>query len=734
MIIKPMVLVTGLALGVGGGFAFRCAAGETPPVVGNVNADRLLHADSEPGAWLTPGRDWRQTYYSPLTQIDKRNVGQLGYAWSHDIKIDAPLASTPIVVDGVMFTSGNRGKVYALDAKTGQLRWSFEPLIDPAIASCCAAINRGVAVWEGKVYVAALDGQLYALDASSGATVWKVDTIIDHGRSYSSTGAPYIAANRVVIGNGGGEYDTRGYITAYDFDTGKLAWRFFTVPGDPKKGFEQPELKMAAKTWSPTSLWSLGLGGNAWDGMAYDPELNVLYVGTGNGLPWNRKLRSPGGGDQLFVSSLLAINARSGRLIWHYQTTPAESWDYDATQKPVLADINVDGRIRKVIIHAPKNGFLYVLDRRTGELLSAKPYVYLNWASHVDLKTGRPVETGNTDYSKSPKLIFPANDGGHNWQPMAFNPGTGLIYIPTLEAGEVHGIQSEPFSPQKKTWNIDVDIHSLAEWDDRGCNDIPAGWPSAEVLRAGEPDPLPRTFLRAWDPTQHKQVWQVETTGQIASAMHGARRLSGVMTTASGLVLQGDIGGYLRIFDATTGAELDTINVGTSMIAAPMTYEIDGEQYVAIMAGAAMPMRLFVDYQHPSEGRIIAFKLNGVAVPQKLHADKNVEVSASAPPPLPDDGVLSEIDRGKYLFGRTCAACHVYTERAPNLTQMTASSHGQFLSIVRQGARAEKGMPNFGAVLNEQDAKAIHAYIVHLSWKTYQCNRKHEQSTPSVLR
>ena len=352
---------------------------------------RLLKADSEPGAWLTGGRDYRQTYYSPLTSISPANISRLGYAWSYDIDFTTAFEATPTVVDGMMFTSGNRGNVYALDAKSGRLVWSFKPTIDPQILTklCCTDVNRGVVVWRGRIYVGSIDGYLYSLDASTGAVLWKVDTITDRSRAYSITGAPYIAKELVVIGNSGAEFDTRGYVTAYDAQTGKQAWRFFTVPGDPKLGFEHPELEMAAKTWAPDSRWDVGLGGTVWDGMAYDPKLNLLYVGTGNGGPWNRAIRSPSGGDNLFLASILALNPDTGRLVWYYQTTPSEAWDYTATQKLILADLKIDGRMRGVLMQAPKNGFFYVLDRKTGSLISATPYTEITWASRVDL-SGRP--------------------------------------------------------------------------------------------------------------------------------------------------------------------------------------------------------------------------------------------------------------------------------------------------------------------------------------------------------
>ena len=565
-------------------------AEEVPPQsvvgVGQIDFERLKN-DPDPGAWLTGGRDYQQSYYSPLTKINKNNIQQLGFAWQYEIDTTEGFEATPIVVDGVMFSSGPRGVVYALDAKTGKERWTFEPTIDPSIMRkvCCGPINRGLVVWQGSVYVASLDGYLYALDADTGAVSWRVDTITERDRGYTITGAPYIANNVVVIGNSGAELDARGYVTAYDVKTGEQRWRFFTVPGDPKKGFEHPELELASKTWDPNSRWEVGLGGTVWDGMAYDPELNLLYIGTGNAALYPRTIRSPEGGDNLFLASILAINPDTGRMKWYYQTTPGDSWDYTAVQKMILAELKIDGKARKVIMQAPKNGFFYVIDRITGELISAEPYVPVTWASHVDKSTGRPVETEQAKYFDSPKLIFPGPAGGHNWQPMAYNPETGLVYIPTIQAAAVFTLPKEPFVYQKGGFNrmtkyvLTVD----GPWGMDG--DAAIGLPSLSELAKGQPDPTVRGVLKAWDPVKQKVVWEVDTSDQWVGSLFASWNGGGVMTSGGDLVFQGRGKGELAILDAYTGQQLHSIDVGTSMMAAPMTYSIDGEQYVAIMAG-----------------------------------------------------------------------------------------------------------------------------------------------------
>jgi len=672
--------------------------------IGHVTPQRLLGAPTEPGEWFTGGRDYQQSYYSPLDQINKHNVKQLGFAWSYDIASSSRLEATPIVVDGVMFTSGNKGMVYALDARTGAERWVFDPHIDLAAMrlTCCGPVNRGVAVWRGSVYVGSLDGYLYALSADTGVVLWKVDTIVDRSRAYTITGAPYIAKGLVVIGNGGADLDARGYITAYEVKTGKLAWRFFIVPGDPKKDFEHAELLGAVKTWDPNSLWEVGGGGTAWDAMAYDPKLNLLYVGTGNAIPFPRKLRSPAGGDNLFLSSILALNPDTGRLIWYYQTVPGENWDYTATQKMILAELKIDGRARQVIMQAPKNGFFYVLDRKTGELLSARPYVYVNWASHVDLKTGRPVETGQGDYSEGPKLVFPSTHGGHNWHPMAYNLKTGLVYIPAIEMAEVFGMRAEPFSYTKQRGNSGV-IHFPPSLRAQGrLAEITKHWPSLEALSAGQPDYRPRTFLRAWDPVRQRLVWEVETTDDSGL---GSFATSGVMTTAGGLVFQGrnnmrelDKGmGRMAIFDADSGAQLYSIDVGETVHAAPMSYEVDRKQYLAFMEGGR------------SGGRIVALKLGGGVVPKSREVEGGSMDSLE--PPISSFGTPAQIARGAQLFQRNCEICHADASRAPDLTKMSKQTHREFLDIVLGGIRAEKGMGSFKGVLSEEDVQAIHAYL-----------------------
>lgn len=648
---------------------------QTKPVetaYGQVNLARLLAADKHPDEWLTSGRDFGKSHYSPLAQIDKETVGRLGFAWAYDTHTIRGLEATPIVVDGVMYASGPTGIAYALDAKTGKEIWTFDPKNNLAVnrESCCDEVNRGVAVWRGKVYVASFDGRLFALNAKTGAVVWHADTIVDHKRGYTSTGAPEVAGSVVVIGNAGGEFDARGYVSAYDLNTGKLAWRFFTVPPAPGQPLENPELKAAEKTWDPKSDWAMGGGGTVWGGMAYDPDLNLLYFGTGNGTFYDQSKRSPSGGDNLYISSLLAINPSTGRLAWYYQEVPGDQWDYDVVQPIILTTLTIDGKPRKVLMQASKDGFFYILDRATGKVLSANKFVPVTWADHVDLKTGRPaIEANARDFRNSSngkgRFIEPSPMGGHNWNPMSYDPQTGLVYIPTIENG-----QESQFSG--------------------------------------------KTYLRAWDPIRGKAVWNVGPADWWDHA--------GALSTAGGLVFQGDGAGHLRAYDAETGKLLKDIDVGTTIVAAPMTYEINGVQYVAVMAawgggGWSFPHPAAASYQRGNEGRILAFKLDGGATPLPAL----IPPPGPIPQPPPLTASAEKVKEGGALFGAHCTMCHINQPGglAPDLRRMSPETHDAFNQIVLGGILKNAGMPPWNGVLSQADADAIHAYLISISWDAY---------------
>ncbi len=715
--------------------------GAEPRPAGWIDAGRLAAIAGEPGAWLTGGRDQQQSYYSPLDQVNRGNVSRLGFAWQYEIDTEHGFEATPIVVDGVLYTSGPGGAVYALDAATGAGKWKFEPALDPDFMrkACCGVVNRGVAVWRGLVYVGTLDGYLYALNASDGSVAWKMDTFTDRERGYTITGAPYIARDLVIIGNSGAEFDARGYVTAYDQATGEQRWRFFTVPGDPKLGFEHPELEKAAATWDPKSLWEVGLGGTVWDAMAYDPELDLLYVGTGNAAPYPRKLRSPAGGDNLYLASILALDPKDGRMVWYYQTTPADNWDFTATQKMILADLEIDGKQRQVLMQAPKNGFFYVLDRRTGELISAEPYATVTWASHVDKSTGKPVETGQGEYFDEPRLVFPSPAGGHNWQPMAFNPQTGLVYIPVIEASSIWVMPKGPFEYQKGALNsTSIYIFPMrGEWGLDGA--AARNLPPLEKLAQGQPDTTIRGFVRAWDPVTQKLAWEVDVSGPWVGELFSTWNGGGLMTTAGGLVFQGRGTGEFVAMDAATGKQLHRIDVGTSMMAGPMTYTVDGEQYVAIMAGlggAAGQEHVpgTAAYQFGNKGRIVAFKLGGGPVPQRPELQ---HTSLDFPQPAVERrGTSAELDRGAELYVRHCTQCHSNMDGRssgiPDLRRMSAETHQAFDDIVLGGTRAAKAMGSFQGVLSEDEAEAVHSYLIELAWKTWETAQADKSRQPSA--
>jgi quinohemoprotein ethanol dehydrogenase len=674
---------------------FFSACEKPQPRAGWIDKERLLNADEHPEQWISLGGNFKQQHYSPLSGITAENVSTLGLAWSYDARsrrgrVQRGLEATPIVVDGILYTSGAWGVVYAVDGKTGKEIWRYDPDIDGNYArrACCDVVNRGVQVWKGRVYVGVLDGYLVCLDAATGKVVWKIDTITDRERFYTITGPPQIANNVVVIGNSGGEFGVRGYITAYDLETGKQAWRFFMVPGDPKNGFEHPELEEAAKTWDTDSYWEAGLGGTSWGELTYDPELNLLYVGTGNSSPYPIWFRSPSGGDNLYLASILAINPDTGRLVWHYQTTPGEIWDFTSTANMVLAELEIEGRLRKVLMQAPKNGFFYVLDRETGELISAEKFVPVNWASHIDKVTGRPVLTGEGWYKEKSKLVYPAMAGGHSWQPMSYNPNTKLVYIPAMHLPMVYS--------SRKEFKYSRDDNTGVRM---GSNDL---FPPGESLKS-------EAFLLAWDPILQKERWRVK--------MKVVDFNGGVLSTAGNLVFQGTSDGYFVVYRADTGEKLKEIKTGVGIMAAPSTYSIGGDQFVTVMAGfggATLPFlpEHAAGYDYENNGAILAYKLGGGDTPLP-------PIISSVPVPRPPDKVLSEaqIKEGESIYNSVCIFCHGgfgpgHISAYPDLAKMSENSHQQFNSIVLNGALSAYGMASFADIIDETKAEALHQFLI----------------------
>jgi len=696
-----------------------------PSSFGQINRERLLAINNEPGQWLTEGRDFGKSHFSPLNQINQDNIRELGFAWEYRTDTHRGMEANPIMVDGVLYTSGTTGRVYALNAVTGEEIWAFNPESDGQVNryTCCDEVNRGVDVWEGMVYVASLDGRLFGLDAETGEVAWEEDTFIYKDRAYTSSGAPQVAGDVVVIGNAGADYDARGYVSAYDLKTGEFRWRFFTVPGDPALGFEHPELALAAETWDPDSRWDVGGGGTAWNAMAYDPELNLLYVGTGNSALFNWHERSPAGGDNLFLCSILAINPDTGEMVWYYQQVPRESWDYTATQPFILTDMAFDGENRKVIMQAPKAGFFYILDRATGELLSADPYVPVNWASHIDLATGRPQMNPDVDYDygKPPIFIEPSGMGGHAWNPMAWNPENKIVYIPSIEGGAMSYDNTDGHIYRPKQGN---NGNSILFGDMMTMNPDLMQDPIRsfldDVQDAGKAES--RAALKAFDPATGTTVWEVENEGWWDRA--------GVLSTAGGLVFQGTDSGFMRVYHEDTGELLHELFIGSSIIAAPISYMAEGEQYIAFLTGwggggwfAPHPTSAVIRYGN--QGRIIALKLGGESIPVP---DLVSDIDPIPEPPVQNTASPEIIAQGQQLFSRSCAICHANTDYGltPDLRRMDAATHEGFLGIVLYGARRYQGMPKWDDVLDENQASAIHAYLTDLAWRAYDAQENNE--------
>ena len=679
----------------------REEAGPATPTAAAVGSERLLAADSEPGSWMSYGRTYSEQRFSPLDAIDTQNVTDLGLAWSFDLETERGIEATSIVVDGVMYATSAWSIVHALDARTGEKLWTYDPQVakDKSKHACCDVVNRGVAVWEGRVFFGALDGRLIALDAATGQVEWSVATV-DPALPYTITGAPRVIRGKVLIGNGGAEYGVRGFISAYDAATGELVWRFYTVPGNPAKGFENDAMEMAAKTWNG-EWWALGGGGGTvWDAMAHDPDLDLLYIGVGNGTPWNQEIRSPGGGDNLFLSSIVALRPDTGEYVWHYQTTPGETWDYTATQHIILAELEIDGRDRKVLMQAPKNGFFYVLDRETGELLSAEKFMGATWASHVDMETGRPVETENARYSDGPQLTWPSYLGGHNWHPMSFNPETGLVYIPVLDFPANYGHPDEfgfEYRPGAPNLGIDGITGSLP--DDQAERD---------ALGA-----LVKGRLLAWDPVQQKEAWRVE---------HPGTWNGGTLTTAGNLVFQGTSNGELVAFRANDGERLWSFPTQTGVVAPAMTYELDGEQYVSVNVGWGGAFALvFGEYVRsesmPNVSRVLTFKLGADGALPEVEWQKRVAFD-----PPEQTASPGTIRKGYSIYQDVCLGCHglnaVSGLLIPDL-RGSAYLHDQtaFDSVVRDGALRKNGMAAFGEQLDAEETAAIRAYVIQQAWR-----------------
>lgn len=676
---RPLLL--GRAASFGLALALLAAACARPAVVDDKT---LAAADADTANWLSHGRTYAEQRMSPLRQIDEGSVARLGLAWWADLETLHGLEATSLVADGVLYTTSAWSVVYAFDAKTGTRLWRFDPAVpkDHGKFACCDVVNRGVALYRGRVYVATIDGRLVAIDAKTGRQVWSAQTTPADG-PYAITGAPRIANGLVVIGNAGSEYAVRGFVAAYDAETGALAWRSYLVPGDPSKPFESPALERAAATWSG-EWWKGGGGGSPWDPIVYDPTLGLIFVGSGNASPWYPELRGPKPGDNLYAASIVALRASTGEIVWHYQTTPGDSWDYDATQPILLADLTIEGRLRHVLMQANKNAYFYVIDRETGRLISATPFAKMTWSTGID-SAGRPIINPEARPSREGVLVMPSDLGAHNWHPISFSPVTGLVYFGVSDlAPALHTVD-----PAFKLKSTDQTVG----YDPRYNGPLNA--------RLAEAKPVGR--LVAWDPVKRAEAWRVELP---------VVRSGGTLVTAGNLVFQGRADGVLQAYRATDGKALWSFEAGVGVAAAPMTYAVGGIQYLAVVVA---PPLLYVDPSiRVGPGRLLVFALGGQAT---LPAPP-VRDTVLPPPAATVAATPAEVTEGGALYTLHCDRCHspdlnlVKSGAVPDLRRATAATHAAFDSIVRGGARRALGMPSFAADLDEKQVKWIQAYVL----------------------
>lgn len=642
--------------------------------------------------WPGYGRTYGQQHFSPLSEINAGNAAKLGLAWSMDLPAENSVTE-PIEIGGVLYFATGLSMIHAVESVSGKQLWQYDPQVG-AVGGLNMRIGwgvRGVGCWDGKVISVTNDGRLFALDGKSGKLVWSTNTFAPNEIGYLS-GAPRVFDGKVLVGPSGTTGVMRGYVAAYDAETGKRLWKFYTVPGDPAKGFENPAMQMAAKTWAG-EWWKFGGGGAVWNSMAYDPAAGLVYIGVGSPYPWNHRLRSAGQGDNLFTTSIVALDLKTGAYKWHYQTVPGDTWDFDATMDIELADLPIGGKVRKVLIQAPKNGFLYVIDRITGKLLSAKPFVQTTWASGIDMKTGRPVENpaARYDMTGKPTVVTPTPLAAHNWMPMSFSPRTGLVYVPAIHWAARYEDTHKPFVPPT----------------DRS--------PDGGIVLSGGPlvgMKAPTGSLLALSPLTGKPVWSVD---------YPTYYNSGVLSTGGGLVFQGSIDGQFKAYAADTGKLVWSYDAKAPLLAAPITYRAGGKQYVTVLTGLGMGYsmnggaligpaieRYGIDPLTQAR-RVLTFAIGGTAtLPPRRQP---------APPPA-DPGYkpnLAQAMAGMQAYEMQCSPCHgsavVGIGNGPDLRRSSIPLDRQaFAQVVRGGALESRGMPKFGEF---KDAKleAIRQYI-----------------------
>ncbi len=669
---------------------------DSPPRMAEAVASQDPLANPAPGEWTSDGLDYTAQRFSPLTQINAENVSQLGLAWYADLDTYRGVEATPLYADGVLYNTLAWNITTAYDAATGEVLWTFDPKTPREFGrfACCEPVSRGLALHDGKVIIATLDGRLIALDKDTGEQIWTSRAFpLDSQYAYSITGAPRVFGDKVVVGQSGGDLGVRGFAAAFDVETGEQLWKFFLTPNpqDMPDGVASDSANaMMRATWSDEGLWrQLGGGANPWDAIAYDPELNLVYVGTGNAVPHTRFYRSNNEGDNLFVCSIVALDADSGEYRWHYQMNPGEEWDWTCTASMISADLTIDGEQRKVLMQAPKNGFFYVLDRATGEFISAQAHVFQNWNAGFEAD-GRPIVRDEVRYATTPALVAPGPGGAHNWFPMAYSPRTGLAYFPAYQSAFPFAVMPG-WEPQP--------MRSNSGWGASGEEGARLqGALFAEAAR------YEKAWLTAWDPVKQEAAWQV------ALPRHGN---GGVFVTASDLVFEGTTKQTLSAFDARTGDVLWEYPTQSAPVAGGITYMVDGVQYVAINAGwgggAAQIERGAGTEMPRAPARLLVFKLGG-----NLALPPLPEIASSPPEPPRLRASEEVVDRGRQLFQQTCAVCHGQNAigGVADLRHMTAETHGNFGRIVLEGLYLEKGMANFSDILSKEEVDAIHAYVI----------------------
>jgi PQQ-dependent dehydrogenase (methanol/ethanol family) len=652
---------------------------------GVVDQARLLAAEDDPDNWLAHGRTYAEQRYSPLTQIDAGTVGTLGLAFSVPLGSNRGMEGTPLVADGVMYLSTAWSRVMAVRADTGEVLWRYDPknIGAKGAHACCDVVNRGVALWQGKVFVGTIDGRLIALDAGTGKELWSVVTV-DQAKPYTITMAPRVVRGKVIIGNSGAELGVRGYVSAYDAATGKLVWRFYTVPGNMADGpdhaaSDEAFARFAGKTWAG-NWWEMGGGGTVWDSVVYDAEFDQLLVGVGNGAPWNHRARSAGQGDNLFLASILALDPDTGAYKWHYQLNPGETWDFTATQQMILADLTIDGRERKVVMQAPKNGFFYVIDRATGKPISAGKYAPMSWATGIDMATGRPIEVPGARYANAPFMIYPSGLGAHAWMPMSYSPRTGLVYVPAMHA-------------------------PLTLADDVNYTRYPGRWNTGTATL---PPPKGREreagmygWLAAWDPVAQKERWRVR---------YDFPWNGGTLATAGDLVFQGDARGLFHAYDANDGRELWRFTADQGIMAGPISYRVNGEQYVAVLSGYGGSMGVATEIEwapRPQpEGRLLVFKLGGSAAIAKTEIAKRPYVTSV------ERFSQAQLAEGQKWYLQFCRICHAGPTNPDLFRSPALRSAAAWKAIVHDGALKDNGMIAFSPWIDQAQVEAIRAYVL----------------------